>query len=738
MFKLCSIPLASSELRVFVGGDPVDAFALTSDLASSLGMQTPSIRSQISKHTLDKLISLPALKKHLIQEGVVSGGKLRFAKSSTWSKLVEARVSSEQWKLARKTLTEALAAAENALSNSNDSESDSQSGKANASCTHDKGKATDSGDEIEEDAAFDSPFVDQDAGEKGFEDDEYTPVKDGNDSLGNDSFGDYIGTSDSGGGGGGGGSASDSDSGSDSSSVAPSDILPVGAPEWVLTEPILPKRQFSTRDYSKSYALKSYDMRSSLKKSLKKLGKWWMKPRNSERVGKSVQQATLDKRQERVLCFLGFVSRYKCLPEGRDLCLELCFNHKLFGVYLEYLEKVRKSAPGTITEAITSVIFVCKWLYRKTGSSESSVVRRYKDWRNDYQNQAQRSRKMVDQEDLEERGQWLEWSEFTNLISKLKLEWEIVGESNASSPNVQNAHILHDLLLLGLYSCIPARGAEVRLLQYIPEQELAELRNGKSVKQFVESQHMNIISQINGTWKMVLSDYKNVRSHGIDSTNLTPHFQWWTNFLELYLKQYRPLIVRHQDNHRYVFVTRSGEPFTSSYFSDFISSLLLRHTGKRVATNGLRSSFVTSFYNSKAADDPEVRESVANVMRHSVSEARRTYDRRSGTSKKRKGLDLLALVASSSDAVSAPKKQNTSDADELAATELVVEHKRAVFNVIREENNQYQLAKMQRLPNSNTPVYFVSLNAVYEWKPKAECNRVDGTWDQTSGEFLLN
>ena len=89
-------------------------------------------------------------------------------------------------------------------------------------------------------------------------------------------------------------------------------------------------------------------------------------------------------------------------------------------------------------------------------------------------------------------------------------------------------------------------------------------------------------------------------------------------------------------------MTRHGTPFAANYFSDFLSTLLFRHTGQRVATNILRSSFVTHFYSSDEAQDPVMRESVATVMRHSVDQALRVYDRRSTASNKHKGLQLLA------------------------------------------------------------------------------------------------
>ena len=86
-------------------------------------------------------------------------------------------------------------------------------------------------------------------------------------------------------------------------------------------------------------------------------------------------------------------------------------------------------------------------------------------------------------------------------------------------------------------------------------------------------------------------------------TELT-NFGWWTDLLESYLKTYRPLLIpssKKKGGHNFVFVTRSGTPFTANYFSDFLSTLLFRHTGQRVATNILRSSFVTHFYSSEAA-----------------------------------------------------------------------------------------------------------------------------------------
>jgi hypothetical protein len=172
---------------------------------------------------------------------------------------------------------------------------------------------------------------------------------------------------------------------------------------------------------------------------------------------------------------------------------------------------------------------------------------------------------------------------------------------------------LHDLLLLGLYSCVPGRGNEVRLLQYIFEEAVRDQirrrgnnRANLSLKKWVHKQKINLITTWTtndvSMWKMLVSQYKNYRLRGVDVTELTAS-KWWTDLLATYLADYHPLL-RHGIEHEFIFMTRQGTPFKAPYFSEFLSSLLFRHTGQRVAVNMLRSSFVTHFYSSDAAQDP--------------------------------------------------------------------------------------------------------------------------------------
>ena len=405
----------------------------------------------------------------MIAEEVVSGGKVRFASSMTWGTLVKSRVSADTWVSVDTTLTQALQAEVHQGSVISGNDSGNDSGKETDSARvvtaisepeliQDQGDQGDQGDEEDQgdneemvlsdglelfeeivqgdfdencgnsdgDIHIDSDDVKIGSDYSQLDDEIFLNVKDSHSKAyfedrrdkaespnnqedkdvgpveSSENSGDSSENSDA---------SSDSDSDSDSSSSSDSGaefatVLPLGVAAWVMDEVDIPS-QFSVKEYSKAFALKSYDMEHSLKKDLKKLAKWWMKPNNSERSSKVIQQVTADKREERVLCYLGFVQTYKCLPEGYVLCLGLCLNHKLFEAYLEYLQKVRQSAPGTIAEAITAAVYICKWLYRKNPSGSSQILRRYKDWRNSQQNQAIRVRKQEDKDDLLDKNKWI-------------------------------------------------------------------------------------------------------------------------------------------------------------------------------------------------------------------------------------------------------------------------------------------------------------------------------------------
>ena len=113
---------------------------------------------------------------------------------------------------------------------------------------------------------------------------------------------------------------------------------------------------------------------------------------------------------------------------------------------------------------------------------------------------------------------------------------------------------------------------------------------------------------------------------------------------------------------------------------------------------------------------------------YSVKQAQSTYDRRTTTSRKREGLELLGTLAS------APKKAATND-----ASALVVQFQHQPHRVIQTDakKGRYLLARMVRSSTSNAPMYLVPLNASYEWRrhPISECTALPGEWN--NDEFLI-
>lgn len=787
-------------LRIFIpsvarGEDlaALDGFIITADLAASLGLQTSTVRGEISKNKLGFLQAIPSLKEWLMETGKIpkGTGKINFAASALWLEFVRRHVASETFAAVKEAFQKALTGNEDAecvenissdyvalLPRAKEEEKDEddvilfdsdhvedskkdQEQDFEEACPMVQGKESSEKEEEEDDDENDDDD-DHDNDEEDFilvpssqqpEDDE--PEGSGSDSS-SSSDDDGIGSDES---------SSDCSSSSDEMVT----LLPKGVPPSVLNIPDIPS-QFSASDFTKSHALKPYDINRGLKKELKKMRSWWIKRNNPQRKSKAISETTADKRQERLLCFLGFVHRYKAVPEGFDLTVGLVLNHRLVDAFCEYMKVVRQSSDGNMSENMTALISACKWLYRKEKhTGEPQMIRRLMDYRNAFQSKAVRTRQGEDIEELTERGKWLSWQEFTAVIRKLRSEWE--RELSKEPASTSTARKLHDLLLLGLYSCTPARGSEIRLLQFISEEDLTERKGRLTVKKYVEAQQINVLTKVGDVWRMYVADFKNSRSFGVDATDLDA-FEWWCELLETYLDKYRPLLVGDTCNHSFVFVTKRAKAFSGPYWSDYISGLLLKLTGVAAATNLLRSSFVTSFYDSDAASDPRMRESVAQVMRHSTKEAQKTYDRRTKTQRKRQGLNLIAKMAS---APSNAKKRLAFDPlygdvdaeetpldgrdtrvtktrrveatairparEEMAAVAAaavaptVVEFDHFPHTIVRAEGNQYLLAPMQRSPHTNAPVYFVPPAAHFFLAPKASCKPLRGTWN--GREFAL-
>jgi hypothetical protein len=116
-----------------------------------------------------------------------------------------------------------------------------------------------------------------------------------------------------------------------------------------------------------------------LLKELADLQEWWTKSLNLQRPSSSVSEVTAKGHDGCIRCFLGFVWRYECLQDSKELCLGLLLNRELVESYVGFLEKVRQNKSRTIMDAVSSVIFAMKYLWRETiASSTLDVIKTFR------------------------------------------------------------------------------------------------------------------------------------------------------------------------------------------------------------------------------------------------------------------------------------------------------------------------------------------------------------------------
>lgn len=156
----------------------------------------------------------------------------------------------------------------------------------------------------------------------------------------------------------------------------------------------------------------------------------------------------------------------------------------------------------------------------------------------------------------------------------------------------------------------------------------------------------------------MLQHYKTSNVKGQDSLELDPVSQkLLIRYLELFKDHFRPVLyekwaIKHPDTTEdpgYLFVpaAKAESPyFADSGWSQYITSIFREKTGMNITVNMLRSSFVTYFYSSDASSNVSLRESMASGMRHSVAQAKATYDRRTAFEKKRKAVDFCGQSTS--------------------------------------------------------------------------------------------
>ena len=153
-------------------------------------------------------------------------------------------------------------------------------------------------------------------------------------------------------------------------STTPSQSLsPDQTSEEAVTPPFTPGKPKSCRT---PYTLSKEEAGDYVNNEVNGLRKFYTIELNAKRNGPAFAKQTIDKLVERVYCFLHFCNRTKSIPVVH---LGLFNDDTLICEYVDYLSKVRKLMPNTITAHLTAIINVIKYNLREDWSAYDQCKR---------------------------------------------------------------------------------------------------------------------------------------------------------------------------------------------------------------------------------------------------------------------------------------------------------------------------------------------------------------------------
>jgi hypothetical protein len=122
---------------------------------------------------------------------------------------------------------------------------------------------------------------------------------------------------------------------------------------------------YNSDDYSvgKSYVLPPFDRGAVLLEQLRLFREFWTAERMPARRSEPLSLVTFDKRESRVLLYLGFLRLIKALDEPKRLTLNACLNHRAVHAFTDWLGKGRESSEGNLIEYLSAFVSVAKFLY---------------------------------------------------------------------------------------------------------------------------------------------------------------------------------------------------------------------------------------------------------------------------------------------------------------------------------------------------------------------------------------
>ena len=375
------------------------------------------------------------------------------------------------------------------------------------------------------------------------------------------------------------------------------------------------------------YKLSKQEAGEIVNTEVNELCKFYTIELNPKRNGPPFAKQTLDKLVERIYCFLYFCIHHRNVPV---VTLDIFNTDTLICEYVDYLSKVRKLMPNTITAHLSCIINVIKYNFREDWSALDSC-KAVMSCRS-YQRQLSRQAKMIAKRGKE--GLCIKKASkrfyFNHILDTLRNLRAKIFETTG----VAKARHLHDFVMLATYIRVnPGRSKEIRTLQVFVESG----ENPFDVSLFLDTNV--IVFREDTTVSLIENDFKTVNSTGPINMDLSEDRE-----LVYYLHQYnlaRPSLLQAK-SHAYFFLNYTGEPFRdSSSLCKHLGDLFDREVCIRVSTNVLRHSIVTYFKTLEDSEDLKIRESLARLMKHSLRYQQDTYDDTTAQQKTQPARELL-------------------------------------------------------------------------------------------------
>jgi hypothetical protein len=222
---------------------------------------------------------------------------------------------------------------------------------------------------------------------------------------------------------------------------------------------------------------------------------------------------------------------------------------------------------------------------------------------------------------------------FEHILETIKILKQKVDNGRGSA---EHTRILHDFLMVALYvTSMCGRSKELRTLEIFDESS-----EGKEFA-FDWTREYNVFVVSAGMDKFTLyeNDFKNVACHGPSKFELDNSL-WLIPYIKEYLRK-RHDLINGCPAHSFMFMTTTGLAFTSSSFTSYLSALFEREVNIRAGTTKLRHALVTHVLSLPEAESMRLRESLADLMRHSLKHQQRTYNDKSRQERTSISRDLL-------------------------------------------------------------------------------------------------